>query len=745
MVVVRSTYGCADIARINTDRARAMPGVLAVLTGADAAADGLGTFMAIAFRPGPDGRPHYIPPYPVLPERRARYVGEALAVVVAETLDQANAAAEAVEVEYEPLPCSSSVENAEAAGAPLVWDDCPGNLCVLTSDGDAKAVDRAFEAAAHVARVEFPVTRVHAAPMEPRSTVGAWDEAAQRYTLRATTQNPTGLRNELARFLLRVRDDQIRVVAGDVGGGFGLRGMTQREEALTLWAARKVGRPVRWTQERSEAFMGEIHGRDARIRAELALDKDGRFLALRGQSKVNLGAYLSSSGVHAAVNNIGGVSGVYQIPAVYVEMRGILTNNPPTGVYRGAGRPEASMLIERVIDVAARDLGMDAAELRRRNLIPPEAMPYKTSFLFTYDSGDFPEGQAKAEALADWAGFPQRRAEALGRGKLRGIGMAHTIEIAGVLPDEMGEIAVEASGSVVLTTATHSQGQGHETIMRQLMTEVLGVRPERVRVQFGDTDLMGSGFGAASSRTASVAGYFIQTVGGRIIERGKELAAIPLECGPEDVDFDAAIFSSRKTNRTITWDEVAQLAHTPMRLSPGAPGGWSARMMVRMPGPTFPNGCNICEVEIDPETGELKVMGYWVCKDVGKAINPMLVDGQVHGGVVQGLGQALGEVIRYDDEGQLLTASFMDYQMPRASDVPDFVVAHNDVPSRNNPLGIKGAGEAGTVGALPAAMNAICDALAPLGVTNFDMPATPFRVWEAIRSAPRPVSSLGDN
>lgn len=735
MYVLRSQHAFARIGEINIDAALETPGVLAILTGADAAADGLGGFTSMVRRTGPDGQPNFEPQFAVIAQDVARYAGEPVAVIIAETLNAAKDAAELIEVDYDAQPCVADLTMADAPDAPLVWEECPGNLCVLTEVGDKAATDDAFAKAAHVAQVDFRISRVAVATMEPRTALAEWSEAEQRFTLHASIQNPHMSREQLAG-VFGISSHQIRAVALDVGGGFGLKGVPHPELALVMWAARKVGRPVRWTSDRSESFLADCHARDQIVHAELALDDDARFLGLRVGVKANFGAYLSLAGVHCALGNIGGLSGVYVLPAIHGEIRGLFTHTVPIGPYRGAGRPEASMMIERVIDVAAHDLGIDPADLRRRNLIPADRMPYNTGFIFTYDSGDFPTSQAKVEEISDWKGFEARRAEALSRGKLRGIGMAHVIEIAAGQLDEMGGIEVDTSGAVAVTTGMQNHGQGHETMYRQLIAEFMHVTPDKVSVRDCDTDNIPYGFGTGGSRSAVVAGFLLETLANKVIAKGKQVAAIMLEVEPDQIDYrEGAVFAARDSNRSATLAEVARFAHQPMRLPPGFEGGLAHRQMTRLAGPTFPNGAHVCEVEIDPDTGHLEFVGYWVSEDVGKAINPMIVKGQVHGGVVQGLGQALGEYIHYDEEGQLATGSFMDYQMPRALDMPYIKIVSSDTPSRNNPLGIKGCGEGGTVGALPAAMNAITDALHPLGITNFDMPATPQRLWRAISEA----------
>jgi carbon-monoxide dehydrogenase large subunit len=735
MHVLRSPYAAAAIGAIDVEDALASPGVLTILTGDHAAADDLGGFPSLVRSTGPDGGPNFEAPFPVIAHGVARYAGEPVAIVIAETLNQAKTAAELITVDFEQLPAVPSLAQADAPDAPTIWPECPGNLCALGRFGDAHATDAAFARAATVSKVDVLVSRVAVSPIEPRTALGVWNEAGERYELTAGVQSPHMARNMLASCVFKIPHDQIHVSALDVGGGFGLKGIPHPELALVLWAARKVGRPVRWTSERSEAFLSDCHARDQMSHCEIALDEDARIIGMRVGIRANLGAYLSLAGTHCALGNIGHLSGVYTIPAIHAEVRAFFTNTVPVGPYRGAGRPEATVVVERAIDKAAYEIGMDPAELRCRNLIQPAQMPYPTGFVFTYDSGDYPTSQARVQEAADWSGFEARRAEALARGKLRGIGMAHVVEIAAPRMDEMGSIEIAADGTVSISTGLHNHGQGQETTLRQLVSEFLGVAPDRIRVRPCDTDTQPVGYGSGGSRAATVGGLLIQTIAGKLIEKAKRVAALILEADAKEIEFQEGTFTARSTNKSATLDEVAALAYQPMLLPPDVEGGLSHRQMVRLAGPTFPNGCHICEVEIDPDTGLTEFVGYWVCEDVGRAINPMIVAGQMHGGIVQGLGQVLGECIHYDDEGQLQTGSFMDYQMPRALDMPSIQTMSNNVPSPNNPLGIKGAGESGTVGALPAGLNAVCNALQPLGIAHFDMPATPMRVWRAIRDA----------
>ena len=585
MFVLRAHHGSARIRSIDTAAALDSPGVVAVLTGADAAADALRGYTSMVRRTGPDGAPNFQPEFAVIAQGMVRYAGEPVAIVIAETLNDAKTGAELIEIDYEELPCVADLAEAGAEGAPAVWPECPGNLCVLTDVGDRAVTDAAFAGAARVSEVTFRISRVAVASLEARTALGEWSEAEQRFTLHASVQGPHMTRGQLGH-VFGMPTNQIRVIAPDVGGGFGMKGVPHPELALVLWAARRVGRPVRWASERSESFLSDCHSRDQIAHVALALDDEARFLGLRAEVKANFGAYLSLAGVHCAVGNIGSLSGVYALPAVHAEVSGYFTHTVPIGPYRGAGRPEASIMIERVIDVAALDLGMDPAELRRRNLIPPIETPYDTGFVFTYDSGDFPASQARVQEIARWDAFEERRAEARARGRLRGIGMAHVIEIAAGQLDEMGELEVDMTGNVVVRSGMHSQGQGHETMYRQLVAEFMHVPPDKVRVHYGDTDDLPFGFGAAGSRSATVAGFMLGTLAEKVIAKAKRIAAVLLEVAPEKIDYrEDAVFTSVQTNRTVTLAEVAALAYQPMRLPAGIDAGLSHREMVRLPAP----------------------------------------------------------------------------------------------------------------------------------------------------------------
>ncbi len=738
--VLRSPHANARIAAIDTEAARAAPGVVAVLTGADVAADGLGHLPCLVplllplKRTG--GAPMYVPPRPLLVADQARFVGDYVALVVAESREAARDAAELVAVDYEPLPAVVETGKAGAPGAPSIWPEAPDNVSFVFAGGDRAAVDAAFAKADHVSTAELPVTRIAMNPMEPRAALGHYDPFTERYTLYSGAQNPHDIRRFLAQSVLKILETRLRVVSPDMGGAFGMRSNTFPEMGLVLWASRRTGRPVKWTADRSESFLADDHGRDLLMEVELALDGDGTFLALRYRGTAGLGAYLSIFGPFPAFGNLGSLAGVYRTPAISVEVRGVLTNTPPIGPYRGAGRPEAALALERVVDQAARELGVDPVELRRRNMIPPEALPFQTGLSFKYDSGAFEETMDMTLEAADHAGFAARRAQSEARGMLRGLGLAMAIEQSAGLFDDGAEIRFDPSGGATVFIGTHNHGQGHETVFKQLLADKLGLEFEQVRYVDGDTDLVPYGRGTFGSRTSGIGGAALTKAADIIIDKGRKIAAHKLEAAEEDIGFADGAFTIAGTDRSMSLAEVAATAFAPAQLPPGMEPGLKAYAGVVPPAPTFPNGCHVAEVEIDPDTGVLRIDRYTVVDDVGVVMNPMLLEGQIHGGIVQGLGQILFEEVVFDaDSGQLLTGSFMDYTMPRADDVPNFEVGTNPVPTTTNPLGIKGAGEAGTVGAMPCLMNAIADALAPLGVTRLDMPATPERIWRAIRDA----------
>ncbi|MDE2229245.1 MAG: xanthine dehydrogenase family protein molybdopterin-binding subunit [Alphaproteobacteria bacterium] len=738
--VLRSPHAAARIRRIDVAAAQEAPGVVEILTGQDAEADKLGTLRARVTRRRPDGSPNFQPPYRVLALDRVHHVGDPVAAVVAETLAQAKDAAELVAVDYEILPAVTGTAGTLATDAPKVWDEIPDNICFIEHIGNEAKVKEAFARARHVVKDRFVINRVTASPMEGRAALGFYDTREERYTLYAALQSPHLMRNDLAGQVFKLPANRFRLISPDVGGGFGMKGSAFPEYALVLWAAKKIGRPVKWFAERSESFVADHHARDNVSEVALALDESGRFLALDVETIANIGAYIASNGLHVPVGNLGGLAGPYTTPAIHVKVTGVFSNTNATCPYRGAGRPEASYCIERIIDIAAHQLGIDRVELRRRNLIPPASMPFKTGLVFTYDSGEFGTVMDKTLELGDWKGAAGRKAEAKRRGKLYGVGVASVIEVAGgpaAAPfEEAMEIRFDATGGATVLLGTHNHGQGHETAFRQLAYHFLGLEPDQVTLIYGDTDKVFHGRGTFGSRSLSVGGAALQVAAQRVIDKGKKVAGHVLEAATADIEFADGRFTVTGTDKSIDLISVAKASFNLAKMPPDMEIGLDANAVFRPPAGTFPNGCHLCEVEIDPETGVAAIVRYAVVDDVGRVVNPLLLKGQIHGGIAQGAGQALCETMVYDrDSGQLLSGSFMDYCMPRATDFCPIEVGEHNVPSKSNPLGIKGAGEAGCVGALPAVMNAINDALAPLGIRHFEMPATPERLWRAIHAA----------
>ncbi|MDC3347203.1 xanthine dehydrogenase family protein molybdopterin-binding subunit [bacterium] len=736
-VVLRSPHAHAEIRSIDTSAAAALPGVLAVYTGEDVAADNLGVPGMPAKWLRPDGEPMKYRPQPPLTLGRVRYVGDPVALIVADTLAQAHDAAEAVAVDYLPLPSITDTARTVDADAPLVWDDSPDNVSGLFQVGDAAATETAFSRADRIVSRRFVISRVFAQYMEARGAIGAYDEREDRYLLHADVQYPHRVRQLLAEKVFDVPEQNIRVIARDVGGGFGTKGWQYAEHRLVLWAARKVGRPVKWACDRSEAVQADEHGRDNVTDAELAFDANGRVVGLRVKTIAAIGAYLSAiRNLLPVFTNVGTLIGVYDIPAAHVAVRTVHSNTNPTAPYRGAGRPEATYVIERMFDEAAREMGIDPTELRARNMIAPDAMPVKNALGLTYDCGEFARNQAAVLEMADYKGFPGRREEARARGKLRGIGTANPIERSASPSPDFAEIRFSTDGTATILMGTKSQGQGHETVYKQIVNERLGLDPARMRVIDGDTDRVAFGIGTMGSRSTVIGGSALYFAAEKIIEKAKTIAAHMLEASVVDMEFADGSFSVAGTDRSVTLTDVAKASFSPDKLPKGVEPGLFETATFAPEDDTYPNGSHVCEVEIDPETGTTEVVGYWVVDDVGNMINPVIVKGQIHGGVAQGVGQALAEQVAYDpDSGQLLSGSFMDYAMPRAADFPDIQIAAHAVPTQRNPLGVKGAGEAGTVGALPATMNAVLNALAEAGVIELDMPATPNRVWQAVRDA----------
>ena len=730
-IVLRSPHAHAKIRSIDIAAAKTAPGVLAVLTSADIKTAGYGDLPVPGGLKRRDGSPMYRPRYPILAEDRVRWVGDSVAFVVAETVAQALDAAEMISVGYEELPAVTSTAEAPKPGAPRVWDDCRDNICFVELIGDKAAVDAAFARAAHVTRHRFVINRVTAATMEPRGAVGDYNAADGRYTIYTPIQRPHPTRADLAK-VLKVPESKVRIVTGDTGGSFGMKSPIFNETPLVLLASKLIGRPVKWISTRTEAFLSDAQARDNVTEAELALDRDGNFIAFRVKTFAAIGAYLQHA-MPAFVLNAGTLAGVYRTPAMHVDITAVFSNTNPMRPYRGNGRPEAAYVIERMVDLAAAELGMDPTELRRRNYVPPAAMPFKTGLTFTYDSGEFEKNMDLALDLADRKGVKARKAEARKRGKLLGFGLSNTIERAGAPSTEGAEVRFDRSGSLILFSGSNSQGQGHETVFKQLVCDRLGLDPKEAQYIQGDTDQVFYGEGTGGSRSATLAGSAFHLATEKVVTKARAIAANMLKVEEADLKFDEGVFSTNKTNRTLSVKEIAAASFDAANLPSGIEPGLFATAVYKAPVNNYPNGCHICELEIDRETGKVEITRYSVVDDFGTVLNPLLLHGQVHGGIAQGAGQALMEDIHFDASGQLVTASFMDYAMPHAHDLCDMEVESNPVPTKTNPLGVKGAGEAGCVGALPAVANALVDALSEFGVKHIEMPATPERIWRAMR------------
>ncbi len=735
-VVVRSPHAHADIAGIDASAALASEGVVAVFTGRDYTDAGWGTIPHIGPPVKRRGGANFILPdfYPLAVDR-VRMVGEGVAFVIAETATQAKDAADLVVVDYDPLPGSADTASALDDDATILWPDIGNNEALVHEIGDKPATENAFDRADHVIEQRFNINRVLGNAMEMRACLAIHDARTDHYTLRAPVQHPWLVRKILSATVIGVDEFQIRVIAPDVGGSFGIKANVYPEYLMALFAARQSGRPVKWTSERTEGFLSDFHARDNVADAALALDKDGKFLGFRLRNLVNIGAYFSPIGAGPATNNLGTLSGVYTTPAAYVEVVGVFTNSHPTAPYRGAGRPEAAFIIERMIDIAAYELGFDPIDLRRRNVIPADAMPYKTSLTFTYDSGEFEKNMDDALRLADVDGYAARKAQSDADGKLRGLGVANAIERAAPPGVETAEIRFDPSGTVTMLSGTTNQGQGHTTMYTQLLCDRLGLEADQVRVIEGDTDRLAHGTGAGGSRSSAMGTAALVMAADKIVEKGRQIASVVLEVAVDDIEFEDGTYTIAGTDRNVSLADVVRNAFTGANLPGGMEPGMLAHAAYHGKEPSYPNGCHVCEVEIDPETGMVEVLNYVVVDDFGTILNPLLVHGQVHGGVAQGVGQILLENTVYDADGQLLTASFMDYGMPRADNFCNIKVQANSVPTATNPLGVKGVGEAGCVGAMPVMMNAVMNALSPLGIRDLDMPASPVRVWAAIRDA----------
>jgi carbon-monoxide dehydrogenase large subunit len=750
-VVLRADRPHAEILSIDTTAARGLPGVLAIYTGADVTAAGYGGLPCGWTVTERDGGRMKSPPHPILAIGRVRHVGDPVAFVVAETRHQALDAAEAIRVAYRDLPHVTNLRAAVEPGAPLVWPE--GNLCYEWDVGDEAAAGRAFVDAYRTVRVELVNNRVHAAPMETRGTLGDYDASTDRWTLYTSNQNPHIIRSLVAGSTLFIPDEKLRVVAPDVGGGFGMKIYHYAEEALVLWAAGQLHRPVKWIADRTESFLCDTHARDHATVAEGAFDADGVMTGLKVDTIANMGAYLSTfAPAIPSFFYAYPMPGPYRCRAVHCRIRAAFTNTGPVDAYRGAGRPEATYVLERLMDAAARDFAIDPVEMRRRNLIPADAFPYASPLLWTYDVGDFATLLDKTVEVADFAGFPARRAESEARGLRRGLGFAFYMEACGMGPSKMlaeqgcgggqyevGSVRVNPSGSVTVLTGSHSHGQGHETVYAQIVAEALGVPMERVEIVHGDTDRVPYGIGTYGSRSLAVGGSAMAMSVDKVIAKGRRIAAHLLECGEADLVFSGGVYRAKGTDLAVTFPEVVKAAYNPVnfpldRMEPGL----EETTYFDPPDFTFPYGCHVCETEVDPETGRVAIVRLSAIDDFGRQVNPMIVAGQIHGGIAQGVGQALMELCAFDDAtGQLASGSFMDYAMPRADDLPSVTVASTETPCLNNPLGVKGCGEAGAIAGPAALVNAVLDALAPLGVTHLDMPLTPERVWRALAGSHR--------
>ena len=735
-VLLRSPLAHARIGAIDTADAKAMPGVLAVYTAADLAADGIGDIPCLAPVPGKNGTETILPPNPVLARDVVRHVGDPVAFVVAESLAEAKNAAEAVMVDYEDLPAVVDTGRAQDADAPQVYPEAPGNLCVLWAQGNEDQTAAAFAKAPRHASIEIVNNRVVVNAIEPRVALGEYDGASQRLTLHVPSQGVFRLLGQFTETIFKIPKEQFRIVTHDVGGGFGMKIFCYPEQVMVLYAARKLGRPVRWTGERTEGFLSDTQGRDHVTRAEMAMDEEGRFLALRADTVANIGAYVSNFGPFVPTACMTQMySGLYRIPAIYGEVACVFTHTVSVDAYRGAGRPEAAYMMERLVDACAREMGVDGREIRRRNFIRTEHLPYDTGLMRIYDSGDYTRLMDEATERADWEGIAPRKAQAAGRGKLRGIGLASYVEACGGIGAEEARLTLDPDGGVTLHIGTMTNGQGHHTAYSQLIHDKLGIDPDKVRMRQGDSAELRRGGGTGGSRSLLMGGVAVQRASDNVIETVRQIAGHHLEAAAADIEFEDGIFRIVGTDRQVSLAEMAAASHAG-ELPEGMEGPVSEHGHYEAEALTFPNGCHVCELEVDEDTGVIEILRYVVVDDFGTIVNHALVAGQVHGGTIQGLGQALLENAVYDTDGQLVTASFMDYCMPRADDAPNIeLTLVEDMPCTTNPLGVKGAGEAGAIGAPPAIMNALMDALSPIGVRRLDMPATPERVWRAIQDA----------
>jgi aerobic carbon-monoxide dehydrogenase large subunit len=733
-VMVRSPVAHGMVTRLSLEAARKMPGVLGVYGPADLEAAGIQPLKSPFAAKNRDGTPWNHAPRPAL-ARHVRYGGEPVAFVVAENVAQARDAAEAVECDIDPLPAATSPMAAAAAGAAQLHDEAPGNILLDFHYGDSDAVAAAFAKAAHVTTLKPVSSRIIVNAMEPRAAVGSFDPQSGRFTLTTGCQGVWGLRNNLAP-VMGVPADKLHVLTYNVGGSFGMKSQVFPEYPCVLHAARVLGRPVKWTDDRSGAFLSDNHGRDHEMTGELALDKEGRILALRLTGFGNAGAYPVAP-LPYSVNAVKNVASLYRTPLIEVNSKGVYTNSQPVGPYRGAGRPEGNYYMERLMDAAADEMRIDRIELRRRNFIAPEAIPYKAASGSAYDSGDFATVLDMALSTGDLKGFAKRKRESEAKGKLRGIGVASYLEVTAPQGKEMGGIRFGADGSVTMVSGTLDYGQGHASPFAQIVVSKLGIPFERLKLLQGDSDQLLFGGGTGGSRSAMMGGTALVTACDKVIEQGKQIAAHVLEAAVADIEFSGGQFRIAGTDRSIGIMELAERVRSGAKIPAELPQTLDAALVMDTPPSAYPNGCHIAEIELDPDTGTISVVKYAMVNDFGNLLNPLLAEGQAHGGVVQGIGQALMEHTVYDREGQLVTGSYMDYALPRADDAPMFEFASHPVPATTNPLGVKGCGEAGCAGSLPAVMNAVMDALKPYGIRHIDMPATPERVWQAIRAARR--------
>jgi len=749
-VFIRSQHGHAVIRSIDKVAALALPGVQAVLTGEDVAADGLGSLPCGWGIHGSDGLPMKEPAFPMLAQGKVRFVGDMVAFVIADTLEEARAAAEAVVIDYDVLPSVVGVLEAVRPGAPQLFEDVPNNLCCDWELGDKIAVATAFKKAAHVARLSLVNNRLIGNPMEPRAAIAEYNRGTQHYTLWTTSQFPHVVRFLMANLVLKIPEQKMRVVAPDVGGGFGVKQFHYGEEAVITWAAGKVRRPIKWVADRAEGFVSDRHGRDHVTEAELALDENGKFLAMKVNTLANMGGYLSTFGPNIPTNLYAPLlGGVYTTPAIYCNVKVVFTNTVPVDAYRGAGRPEATFVVERLVDVAAAEMGIDRVEIRRRNIIAKEAYPYQTPMLLEYDSGD-PMGCLEgALAAADVTGFAARKAASEREGKFRGLGYSTYVEACGLAPSrfagrlgargglyESATVRVHPSGQVTVLIGTHNHGQGHETTFAQIVSEKLSIPTDKIEIVFGDTDKVQFGLGTYGSRSLAVGGTALVKATDKIIAKGTKIAAHMLEAGEGDIVFENGAFTVQGTDRSKSFGDVVGAAYGLVNfpvdvLEPGM----EEKAFYDPVNFTFPGGAHIAEVEIDPECGSVDLVSYVAVDDIGTVINPMIVGGQLHGGIAQGVGQALFENCVYDEtSGQMLSASFMDYCMPRADNLPNMQIATHSTLCTHTSYGVKGCGEVGTIGSPATVINAVVDALAHLGVSHVDMPATPSRIWRIIHN-----------